>query len=161
MRVSGKSRHHFVNKGPSSQSYDFSSSPVQMWELDHKKGWVLKNWYFRTVVVKKFIKSPLHSENIKPINPKGNQPWIIIGRTDAEAQAPILWPPDAKSWLTVKDPDAGKDWGKKGKGKTEDKIVEWYHQHSGHEFEQTPRDSEGQGSLARCCPWGRKELNMT
>ena len=105
-----KSRHHFADKGPSSQSYGFSSSHIQTWQLDHKEGWVPKNWCFQTVVLEKTLESPLDCKEIKPVNPKGNQPWICIGRTDAEAEAPILWPPDVKSWLTGKDPDPGKDW---------------------------------------------------
>jgi len=98
-----KQRHHFANKGPYSQSYGFSSSHVWMWELDHKEGWTLKNWHFWNVVLDKTLESPLVSKEIKPVNPKGNQPWIFIGRTDAEAEAPIIWPSDAKSWLTEKN----------------------------------------------------------
>ena len=105
-----KQRHYFANKDPSSQSYSFSNSHVWMWELDHKEGWVLKNWYFQTVVLEKTFESPLDCQEIKPVNPKRNQPCIFIGRTDAEAEAPILWPPDVKCWLTGKDPDAEKDW---------------------------------------------------
>ena len=104
-----KQRHHFANKGPSSQSYGFSSSHVWMWKLDHKEGWVLKNWCFWTVVLEKTLESPLDSKEIKPVNPKGNQLRIFIGMTDAEAEAPIIWLPDAKSQLTGKDPDAVKD----------------------------------------------------
>ena len=110
-------------KGPYSQSYGISSSHVWMWELDNKKGWVLKNWCLRTVVLKKTLEGPLDSKEIKPLNAKGNQLWIFIGGTDAEAEAPILWPPDVKSRLTVKDPDAGKDWRQKEKGTAEDKMV--------------------------------------
>ena len=105
----------------------------------------------------KTLESPLE---IKPVNPKGNQPWTFIGRTDTEAEASILWPPDAKSWLTGKDPDAGKDWGQE-KGAAEDEMVGWQHQLDGHEFQQTPGDSEGQGSLVCHSPWGCKELDMT
>ena len=105
-----KQRHHFANKGPSSQSYGFSSSRVQMWELDHMQGWIPKNWWFQIAVLERTLESSLDSK-IKPVNPKGNQPWIFIGRTDAEAEALILWPPEAKSHLTGKDPDAAKDWG--------------------------------------------------
>ena len=101
-----KQRHYFANKGPSSQSYDFSSSPIWM----YKASWALKNWRFWTVVLKKSLESPLDSKKIKLVHPKGNQSWIFIGRTDAEAEAPILWPPDAESWLLGKDPDAGKEW---------------------------------------------------
>ena len=132
--------------------YGFSRSHVWMWELDHKEGWVLKNWCFWTVVLEKIIESPLDIK-IKPVNPKGNQPSVFIGRIDAEAEAPILWPPDAKSWLIVKDPNAGKDWGQEEKGVTEDEMVGWHHWLNGHEFEQTPEDSEGQGSLV-CCSHG-------
>ena len=112
-------RHHLADKSPYTQSYDFSSSHVWMWELDPKEGWELKNWYFRTVlekfwrsfeVLEKTLESPLDCKEIKPVNPKGNQPWIVIGRTDAEAEAPILWPPNEKSQLIEKDLDAGKDW---------------------------------------------------
>ena len=109
-------RHHFANKGPSSQSYDFSSSHVWMWGPDHEEDWVLENWCFWIVVLEKTHESPWDSKEIQPVNPKGNQPWIFIGRTVAEAEAPILWPLDAKCWLIGKDPDAGKDWGQKEKG---------------------------------------------
>ena len=105
-----KQRYHFVNKGPSSQSYGFSSSHVWMWELDHKESWALKNWCFWTVMLGKTLECLLNSKEIKPVNPKGNQLWIFTGRTDGEAEAPILCPPDQKSWLIGKDPDAGKDW---------------------------------------------------
>ena len=118
-----KQRHYFADKDPYSQSYGFSSSHVWMWELDHKEGWVLKNWCFWTVVLEKTLESPLDCKEIQPVNPKGNQPWIFIGRTDAEAETPILWPPDEKTWLIGKDPDAGKDWGQKEKGTTEDEMV--------------------------------------
>ena len=111
-----KQRHYFANKGPSSQTYAFSDSHVWMWELDYKEGWVLKNCCFWTVVLEKNLESPLDSKEIKPVNPKGNQPWIFIGKTDAEAEAPIRWPLDVKSWLTGKDPDTGEDWGQEEKG---------------------------------------------
>ena len=111
------------------------------------------------VVLEKTLESPLDSKEIKPVNPKGNQPWTFIGRTDAEA--PILWPPDAKSWLIGKDPDAGKDWGQEEKGVTEDEMVGWHHRLNEHEFEQTLGDSEGQGSLARCSLRAHKELGTT
>ena len=156
-----KQRHHFANKGPYSQSYGFSSSHVQIWELDHKEGWVPKNWCFRSVVLEKTLEGPLDCKEIKPVNSKGNQPWIFIGRTDAKAEASVLWPPDAKNQLTGKDPDARKDWGQEEKGATEDEMVGWHHQLNGHEFDQTPGDGEGQGNLALCGPWGRKELDTT
>ena len=139
----------------------FSSSCVYMWELGHKKGWASQNWYFQTVVLEKTLESPLDSKEIKPVNPKGNHPWIFIGRADSEAEAPILWPPDVKSWFTGKYPDAGKDWGQEEKGVTEDKMVGWYHWLNGHEFELTQGDSEIQGSLACCSSWGHRKLDST
>ena len=123
---------HFADKDPYSQTYGFSSSHVRMCELDHKEGWVLNNWCFQTVVLEKTLESPLDSKEIKPVNPKGNQPCIFIGRTDAESEAPIFWPPDGKSWLTEKDPDAGKDWGQKGVPETDGWMASLTH---GHEFE--------------------------
>ena len=128
--------YHFANKSPCGQSYGFSSRHVWMWELDHKESWAPKNWCIRTVVLEKTLGSPLDSEEIKPVNPKENQPWIFIGRTDAEVEAPVLWPPNAKSRLPGKDLDAGKDWGQEEKGATEDEMLGWYHWLSGHEFEQ-------------------------
>ena len=139
-------RHHFTNKGPYNQSYGLSSSHVQKWELNHKEGWVLKNWCFRTVVLEKTLESPLDCKEIKTVNHKGNQPWTFIGRTDAEAEALILWSPDAKNWLIGEDPDSGKDWGQEEKGMTEDEMVGWHHWLNGYEFEQTPGASEGQGT---------------
>ena len=133
-----KQRHHFANKGPYSQSCGFSSS-LWMWQLDHKEGWASKNWCFWTVVFEKTLESPLDSQEIKPVNPKGNQSWIFIGRTDAEAEVPILWPPDLKKWLIGKDPDAGKNLRQEEKEKTEDKMVGWHHWLNGHEFEQAGR----------------------
>ena len=130
-------------------------------ELDHKESWALKNWCFWTVVLEKTLESPLGCKEIKPVHPKGNQSWIFIGRTEAEA--PILWPPDAKSWLIGKAPDAGKGWRREEQGMTEDEMVGWHHWLDGHEFEQTPGDSEGQGSLACCSPWGcrvRRDLQQ-
>ena len=111
-----KSRHYFADKGPCSQSYGFSSSHVWMWELDHKESWAPKNWCFWTVVLEKTLESPLDCKKIKPVNPKLNQSWIFTGRTEAEAETPILWPPDAKNCLLGKDPDAGKDWRQDEKG---------------------------------------------
>ena len=130
-----KQRHHFANRGPYSQNYGFSSSHVWMWELDHKEGWVLKNWCFWTVVLEKTLESPLDCKEIKLVNPKGNQSWIFIGRTDVEAETPVFWPPYVKSWLIGKDPDAGKDWRLEKKRMTEDKMVGWHHRLDGHEFE--------------------------
>ena len=128
-------RHSFANKGPSSQSYGFFSSHVWMLELDHKTCWASKNWYFWAVVLEKTFESPLDCKEIQLVNLQGNQPWIFTGRTDAEAETPILWPPDAKNWLTWKDHDARKDWGQEEKGMTEDEIVGWLHWLNGHEFQ--------------------------
>ena len=152
-----KQGHRFADKGPYSQSYDFSSSHVQMWELNHKEGWALKNWCFWIVVLEKTLESPLESKEIKLANLKGNQPWIFFRRTDALT----LWPHDVKSWLIRKDPDAGKDWGQEEKGMTEAEMVGWHHWFNGHEFEQTQGDSERQVSLACCSPWGCKESDTT
>ena len=116
---------------------------------------------FSNCGVEKTLESPLDNKEMKPVNPKGNQPWIFIGRTDAEAEAPILWPPDAKNRLTGKDPDAGKDWRQEEKGTTEDEMVGWHHWLNGHEFEQAPADGEGQGSLACYSPWSHKESGTT
>ena len=129
-----------LDKGPSSQSCGFPSSHVRMWQLDHKEGRAPKNECFWTVVLEKTLESPLDCKEIKSVYPKGNQPWIFIGRTDAEA--PILWPPDVKSWLTGKDPDAGKDRRQEEKGVTQNEMVGWHHQLRGHESEQAPGDSE-------------------
>ena len=144
-----KKRHYFVNKGLYSQSYGFSSSLVWMWELGHKEGWVPKNWCFWTVVLEKTLERPLDWKEIKPVNPRGNQPWIFIGRTDAEAETPVLWPPDVKSRLISKDPDAGKDWRQEEKGVTEDEMVGWHHWLG------------GQGHLPCWSPWGHKESDPT
>ena len=119
-----------------------------MWELDYKESWLPKNWCFWTVVLEKTFESPLDSEEIQPAHPKGNQSWILIGRTNAEAETPMLWPPDAKNWLIGKDSDAGKDWRREEKGTTEDEMVGWHHWLNGHEFEQTLEVGDGQGSLA-------------
>ena len=127
-----------------------------MWELDYKESWALKNWWFWTVVLEKTLESPLDCKEIWPVHPKGNQSWIFIGRTDAKAETPTLWPPDVKNWLLGKESDAGKDWRQEEKGMTENEIAGWHHQLSGHEFEQTPGDGEEQGSLACCSPWRHK-----
>ena len=106
-----KQRHYFANKGLSRQGYGFSNSHVRMWELDYRESWVQKNWCFWTVVLEKTLESPLDCKEIQPVHPKGDQSWLFIGRTDVEAETPILWPPDVKSWLIWKDSDAGRDWG--------------------------------------------------
>ena len=118
-----KQRHYFGNKGPSSQIYGFLSSHVWIWELDYKESWALKNWCFWTVVLEKTLESPLDCKEIQPVHPKGNQSWISIGRTDAEAETPIFWPSYVKNWLIWNDPDAGKDWRWEEKGMTEDELV--------------------------------------
>ena len=151
----------FYRESPSSQGYGFSSCHVCLWELDYKESWALKNWCFWTVVLEKTLESPLDCKEIQPVYPKGDQSWVFIGRTDVEAETPILWPPHAKSWLIWKDPDAGKDWEREEKGTIEDEMVGWHHWLNGHGFEQTLEDSEGQGSLTCCSPWGLKESDMT
>ena len=150
-----------LSKVHSSQSYGFSSSHVWMWELDYKESWVLKNRCFWTVVLEKTLESPLDCKEIQPVNPEGNQSWIFIGRTDAKAEAPILWPPDAKKWLIWKDPDAGKDWRQEEKGTTADEMVGWHHWCDGHELEQALGVGDGQGSLLCCSPWGHKKSDTT
>ena len=150
-----------ANKGSSSQSYGFSSCHIWMWELDYKESWVPKNSCFWTVELEKTLESPLDCKEIQPVHPKGNQSWIFIGRTNAEAETSILWPPDAKNWLMWKDPDAGEDWRWEEKGTTEDEMVGWHHQLEGHEFDQDPGVGDGQGGLACCSPWGHKELGTT
>ena len=132
-----------------------------MWELDHKEGWMVKKWCFWTMVLEKILESPLDSKEIKPVDLKGNKSWIFIGRTDAEAEALILWSPDVKSLLIRKDPDARKDQRQKVKGVREDKMVGWHHRLNGHEFEQALGDGEGQGSLACCNPWGHRKSDTT
>ena len=129
-----KQRHYSAKKGLCSQRYSFSSSHVWMWKLDYKESWALKNWCFWTMVLEKTLESPLAFKGIQPVNTKENQAWIFVGRTDAEA--PLLWPPDVKSPLIRKDPDAGKDWRHEEKGMIEDKMAGWHHQFNGHEFEQ-------------------------
>ena len=123
-----KQRHYFANKGPSSQGYGVSSSHIWMWELDYKENWTLKNWCFWTVLLEKTLESPLDCKEIQPVYPKGDQPWVFIGKTDAEAETPILWPPDGKSWLIWKD------WRQAEKGMTGVEMVGWHHWHNGHEF---------------------------
>ena len=152
--------HYFANKGPSSQSYGFFSSHVWMWELDHKENWAPNNWCFWTVVLEKALENPLDCKEIKPVKAKGNQSWILIERTDAEAEAPILWPPDAESthW---KDPDAGKHWKQEEKWVTEDEMVGWHHWLNGYEFGQAQGDGEGQESLTCCSSWSHNKLDVT
>ena len=151
-----KQRHYFANKGLSSQSYDFSSSHIWMWrtikKAEHWRIDASELWCWRR---------PLDCKEIQPVNPKGNQSWIFIGRIDAEAETPILLPPDVKNWLIGKDPDAGKDWRQEEKGTTEDEMVGWHHWLDGHEFEKALGVGDEQGVLAYCSPWGCKELDTT
>ena len=149
----------FANKALSSQSYGFSSSYVWIWELDHKEGWVLKNWCFQTVLLEKTFEILLDCKEIKPVNSTENQSWIFIGKTDAEAS--ILWPSDVKNWLTGKDLDSGKGWRQEEKGMTEEEMVGWHHWLDGHEFEQAPGVGDRQGRLACYSPCGRKESDKT
>ena len=132
-----------------------------MWELDYKGSWALKNWCFWTVLLEKTLENPLDCKEIQPVNPKGNQSWIFIGRIDAEAETPILWPLDAKNWLPGKDPDAGKDWRWEEKGTIEGDTVGWHHWRNGHEFEQALGVGDGRGSLVSCSSWGSKESDTT
>ena len=152
---------NFANKGPSNHGYGFPSGHVGMWELDYEESWVQKNWCFWTVVLEKTLESPLDCKEIQLIHSKGDQSWMFIGRTDVEAEIAILWPPDAKSWLIWKDPDAGKDWGQEEKGMTEDEMVGWHHWLNGHGFGWTPGVGDGQGGLASYGSWGHKELDTT
>ena len=154
-----KQRHYFANRGPSNQGYGFSSGHVWMWELDYQESWAPKNWCFWTVVLEKILESPLDCKEIQPVHPKGDESWVFIGRTDVEAETPILWPPDAKSWLIGKDPGAGKDWGQEEKGTTEDVMVGWHHQLNGCGFGWTLGVGDGQGGLA--CLKGLKESDTT
>ena len=135
-------------------------SHVQMWELDHE-GWAPKNWCFYTVVLEKTLESPLDCKEIKPVNPKGKQPWILIGKTDAEAEVPKLWPPDQRANSLEKSLMLGKTEGRRREGETEGEMVGWHHRLNGHEFEQTPGESEGQGSLVCFSPWGCKKTDAT
>ena len=132
-----------------------------MWELEHKKSWVLKNWCFWTVVLEKTLENPLDSKEIKPVNAKENQSWKFTGRTDAEAETPIFWPPDAKNWLIGKDPVAGKDWRQEEKGMMEDEMVGWHHQLDRTWVWVNSGFGDGQGGLVCCSPWGLKELDTT
>ena len=153
-----KQRRHFAKKDPYSQSYGFSSSHV-CWTIKkagHRRIDAFELWCWR-----RLLENPLDCKEIQPVKPKGNQPWIFIGRTDTDAEAPILWPPDVKSWLIGIDPDSGKDWRQEAERVTEDEMVGWHHWLNGPKSEQTLGDSEGQGSLACCSPWGRKELDTT
>ena len=153
-------RHYFADKCSSSQSCGFPEVMYGGESCNIKKAEHQKNWCFWTVMLGKILESPLDCKEIKPGNPKGNQSWILIGRTDAEAETPILWPPDARNWLIGKDPDAGKDWRQEEKGTIEDEMVRQHHRLDGCEFEQALEIGDGQGSLACFSPWGCKEWDM-
>ena len=154
-------RQHIKKQSPSSQGYGFSRSHVWMWGLDYTESWAPKNWCFWTVVLEKTLASPLDCKEIQLVHPKGDQSWVFIGGTDAEAETPILWPPDVESWLIGKDPDPGRDYGQEEKGMPEDEMVGWHHRLNGHGFKWTPGVGDGQGGLAYCSSWGRKESDMT
>ena len=154
-----KTRHCFADKSPYSQGSGLPSDHVRLWELDCKEGRMSKNWCLRTVVLEKTPESPLDSQEIKPVSFKGNQLWKLIGRTDAEVEAPVFWSFDMNSWLIGKVPDAGKDQGQKDKRASEDEMTVWHHWCNGHELGQTLGDGEGGGGLVCCSPWGRKELD--
>ena len=161
----GQTRQHIkkqrlCQQNPSSQGCGFSSSQVWMWELDYTESWAPKNWCFWTVVLEKTLESPLGCKEIQPVHPKGDQSWVFIGRSDAEAETPILCHL-MQSWLIGKDPNAGRDWGQEEKGTTEDEMAGWYHRLNGHEFGWTPGVGDGQGGLTCCDSWGHKELDTT
>ena len=153
-------RHYFANKGLYSKDYGFSSGHVWMWELDCEESWVPKNWGFWTVVLEKTLESPLECKEIQPVHSE-DQPSDFFGRNDAQAETPVLWPPDAKSWLIGKDSDAGRDWGQAEKGTTEDELAGWHHWLNGRESEWNPGVDDGQGGLVCCDSWGCKESDMT
>ena len=159
--VHRKQKHYFANKDPSSQCYGFSSGHVWMWELDCEESWALKNWYFWTVVLEKTLESPLDCKELQSVHSEGDQPWDFFGRNDAKAETPVLWPPHAKSWLIGKDSDAGRDWGQKEKGTTEDEMAGWHHWLDGRESDWNPKVGDGEGGLACCDSWGLKESDTT
>ena len=154
-------KHYFVHKGLSSQGNGFSSGHLWMWVFDYKESWVTKNGCFWTVGLEKTLESPLDYKEIQPVHPKGDQSWMFIGRADVEAETPILWPPDVKSYLIWKDPDAGKDWREEEKGTTEDEMVGWHHWLNRHGFGWTLGVGDRQGGLVCCGSWGHKELDVT
>ena len=150
-----------TDKGPYSQGYGLPSGQVWLWELHHKEGKAPKTWCLLTVVLEKAPECPLDSKEIKPVDLKGDQPWILDRRTDVEAETPVFWSSDVNSWLIEKVPDAGKDWGQKEKKLSEDELAGWHHWCSGHELGQTSGDGEVQGGLVCCSSWGCKESEVT
>ena len=161
LKSSAFQRHCSADKGLCSQGYGLSSGHIHLWELGHKEGRMPKNWCLWMVVLEKTPEGLLDSKEIKPVNLKGNQTWILSGRTNAKAEVTVFWSYDMNNQLIGKVPDAGKDWGQKEKRASEEKMAGWHHQWNGHELGQTLGDGEGQGSLACCSPWGCKELDMT
>ena len=155
-----KQRHYLANKILPSQGYRIYSGHVWMWELDCEESWVLKNWCFWTLVFEKSLESPLDCKEIHPVHSE-DKPWDFFGRKDAKSETPILWPPHVKSWLIGKKSYVGRDWGQEEKGATEDEMAGWHHRLDGHDFEWTPGVGDGQGGLACCDSWGRKELDTT
>ena len=156
-----KQRQQFANKCPYNQSSGFSSNHVWTWELDHKEGWAPKNWCFWIVVLEKTLESPLDSKKIKPLNPKGNQPWIFIGRSEAEAEAPVLWLPDVKSQLIGKDPDAGKDWGQEKQGQQRIKWLDGITDSMGMSLSKLWEMVKDREAWQACSPWGCRESDTT
>ena len=161
IKLEMKEKLHRYTCVPHPEPSSLPCSHVWMWELDCKESWAPKNWCFWIVALENTLESPLDSKETQPVDPKGNQSWIFIGRTDAEAETPVLWPPYVKSWLIGKDSDAGRDWGQEDKGMTEDEMAGWHHWLDGHEFEWTLGYGDGQGGLACCTSWGRKESDAT
>ena len=151
----------WVNRPQAVDLHQLFNLTLLMTSQNYKESWAQKNWCFWTVVLEKTLESPLDCKEIQPVLPKGDKSWVFIGRTDVEAEIPILWLPDVKNWLIGKDPDAGKDWGQKAKGMTEDEMVGWHHWLDGHGFGWTPGVGDGQGGVVCCGSWGRKESNTT
>ena len=155
-----KQRHYSADKGPYSPGYGLPSGHVRLWELDHKEGRMPKNWCLQTIVLEKTPQSPMDIKEIKPVNLKGDQPWIFTARTDAGAEAPVFWSSDVNRRLNGKVLDAGKDWGEE-KRASENEMAGWHHQCNEHELGKTQGDGDGQGGLVCCSPWGRKESDST
>ena len=161
MKKNKKQRYYFANKGPSSQGSDFSSGHVWMWELDCEESWAPKNWCFELWCWRRLMRVPWTARRSNQSILKETSPGCSFGRTDAEAETPILWPPHVKTWLIGKDPDAGRDWGQEEKGMTENEMAGWHHLLDAHEFEWTPGVGVRQGGLACCDSWGHKESDTT
>ena len=171
-KLLNRQQNNTVNKGGINSSVSYSIQPMLLYSpsilpalvqfsVSATEYQTTKNWCFGTVVLEKTLESPLDCKEIQPVHSKGDQPWDFFGRNDAKAETPVFWPPHTKSWLIGKDPDAGKDWGQEEKGSTEDEMSGWHHQLDGHEFEWTPGVGNGQGGLACCNSWSRKESDTT